>query len=77
VPLSYQISGWLTGETIFSSFNSEALLFTFLTGSLLVIGWLCFNADEYSPKESYWERTIFWSGIVGGLALGILFRVNL
>ena len=38
--LAYQITGWILGERTFSTFNSEALLFTFSLGSVIGLGWL-------------------------------------
>ncbi len=69
--MGYQVSGWLSGKRIFESLNSEALFFTFLALSLIVIAWLVI----YSSSEGSGGRILVVSLGSIGLVLGIGLRI--
>jgi hypothetical protein len=72
--LTFQVSGWFMGKTIFSSTNSEAMLVTFLAGGTIISGWLFFRLDEYSSNTSYVGRALWWVSLVIGVSLGLYCR---
>lgn len=68
--LVYQVSGWLLGERIFASVNSEAMLFTFLAASSWVLYWLM----SRSTPDSNLGRSIWLINVALGVAFGLMFR---
>ena len=72
--LVFQVSGWFVGKRIFSTSNSEAMLFAFLAGGVIICGWLYHRMDEYSANTSYIGRALWWSCVVIGITFGLYFR---
>ncbi len=68
--LVYQVSGWLLGERVFASLNSEAMLFTFLAAS----GWLLCWLTSRSTPNSNLGRSIWLINVAFGVAFGLMFR---
>jgi hypothetical protein len=68
--LVYQVSGWLVGERVFASVNSEAMLFTFLAASGALLCWLF----SRSAADSSLGRSISMINVALGVALGVMFR---
>ena len=75
--LAYQVTGWITGKSIFDSANTEAGLFAFLVVSLGFVGWLYWKNDQHSSFPTIAGRLYFWGIIVIGMAFGILFRLTI
>jgi hypothetical protein len=75
--LAFQVSGWFMGERIFDSMNSEAMLFTFLFGGVLLLGWLLYKQDSYSSHTSYLGRTVWITCVVLGVFLGLYVRMKM
>ncbi len=68
--LVYQVTGWLVGERVFASINSEAMLFTFLAGSGALLCWLF----SRSTGDSDLGRSIWMINVALGVAIGVMFR---
>jgi len=65
------------GERMFESMNSEAMLFTFLFGGVLLLGWLLLKQDSYSSHTSYLGRTVWIACVVIGVFLGLYVRIKM
>lgn len=72
--LAFQLSGWWTGNRLFGTANSEAMLFTFLVAVLGITGWMCWTMDESSRFPTWTDRIAWGSMFALGFAIGLLMR---
>lgn len=72
--LAFQLSGWWTGNRIFSRVNSEAMLLTFLVAILGITGWMCWALDDGNQLPTWASRIAWGSAFTVGFAIGLFFR---
>ncbi len=73
--LTYQVSGWVMGKRIFDGFNAEAMLFTFLVGSVVVFGWIFLTMTSWDSSKSCLKRRFGIGLIVISVVVGVGIRL--